>query len=291
MRAESAVCLLWWWRLCSTAAAPTACARPPCSSPPTTPPTAVRWGKIFFLRSKYFCHIAQIAQAGDVLSLTTQHIGDILLNNTEALEPGEDGYEDVTEDEAKYTSSEESGGGDPPGFESLFSIVILCLIIICKYWDHNIKLNIKYQKILHGIDNIDVVINHIYFLLTSWKCKPWIIDQKQFIGTNWKFRPILTIFCVFSLLEALHRHQQDTCNGQNILIRSFQVSRRGGGRGQLLRPEEEREERDGELFRGRSLQHLGHARPQGWPQGSLAAASAAAVWAKQVQLDAGTNAH
>ena len=163
MRAESAVCLLWWWRLCSTAAAPTACARPPCSSPPTTPPTAVRWGQIFFLRSKYFCHIAQIAQAGDVLSLTTQHIGDILLNNTEALEPGEDGYEDVTEDEAKYTSSEESGGGDPPGFESLFSIVILCLIIICKYWDHNIKLNIKYQKILHGIDNIGVVINHIYF--------------------------------------------------------------------------------------------------------------------------------
>ena len=68
-----------------------------------------------------------------MLSLTTQHIGDILLNNTEALEPGEDGYEDVTEDEAKYTSSEESGGGDPPGFESLFSIIILCLIIICKY--------------------------------------------------------------------------------------------------------------------------------------------------------------
>ena len=75
----------------------------------------MRWGQIFFLRSKYFCHIAQIAQAGDVLSLTTQHIGDILLNNTEALEPGEDGYEDVTEDEAKYISSEESGGGDPPG--------------------------------------------------------------------------------------------------------------------------------------------------------------------------------
>ena len=57
-------------------------------------------------------------------------------------------------------------------------------------------------------------------------------------------------FLCFSLLEALLRHQQDPGHGQNIIIRRFQVSRGGGGRGQLLRQEEEREERDGELFRG-----------------------------------------